>query len=183
MKKLFLLLFLTSCITSVQAQIAWNIRAGAGFSDLICKGSRMGSQFAYKAGLGTEYAIWRRNLLVMGAVEYAHKGSQCKDSSGMTYKLAGSHYAQIPLMIAGRINYKNFNATLKGGGYGSYAFASDKDALTNDKFDYGYVVSLDIEYLHFVLGVDYQRGLKNMIDDKYYKAYNSALYFNIGCRF
>lgn len=174
---------MTLCMTGIRAQIAWNVRAGAGFSTLIVNSHHMGSQLAWKAGLGMEYALWRNNILVMGAAEYAHKGSQCKDASGNIYKLADAHYMQVPVMMAGRYNLKNVNYTIKGGVYAAYAFANSKDAVTTDRMDGGYVLSLDIEYLHWVLGVDYQRGLKKLIDDEYYKVYNSALYFNIGYRF
>lgn len=200
MKRIFLIAISTLFAANSFAQTLVNVRLGYGTMQYT--GDEMTARSNYYAGVGVEFPIWHRLILQTsfastyrgGNFKYYHYGEREDKIVEQTLQLSS--------LIGYRMNVfiPKITVVVKGGAYASartgtphkryYYFYSNQHG-----FDYGLATGLDIEYRHWLLGVEYQRGLqKNEFTikqygegeytlDKTFSNYTSNLYVTLGYRF
>lgn len=201
MKKLLLTAVMALVAFCAQAQVTWNVKAGGGFSFITgtAEGGGNKGKMVAKAGIGAEIPL-AGNFMLMPSVEYAMKGMKWEsDDHNMLYKWE-LHYAQLPVFAAYRINLGGVaNMTAKLGPYFAYAFSGREkyelegmepvesnlfDYPNTNRFDVGGIVGLDLEYHHFVIGAEYERGFVSIFKDNGgISINNSSFYVTIGYKF
>lgn len=196
MKKFLVLLLTFFAVSSVSAQITWNLKGGIGVAT--CFGDMVNLQphLVGKIGGGIEKAF-TPNWSIMPSLEIAWKGAKYSER-GYSETL-DILYLQIPVMAAYRINLTdNWNMTIKAGPYlafgvwGSLAYNLNDNYYSNsgrenifdeytNRFDVGIDIGLDFEYRRFVFGLEYEVGAISIIKDE--SLHNSAFYATIGYKF
>ncbi len=208
MKKLFLIALISLAASNINAQVTWNVKVGGGMSFITGSNDRgeEKGKLVMKGGFGAEFPLGS-NFILMPSVEYAQKGWKWEytmsndDKTEVTTTL---HYVQVPVMMAYRVNMAKTNMTLKFGPYVAYCvngkskeknYGTYEDTFEYDFFgengdkakrtDVGIIGGLDFELHRFVIGVEYEKGFRNIL--RYYnsdkKVTNSSLYMTLGYKF
>ncbi len=200
MKKIILVLALIMGAVAVNAQITWNVKAGAGLSRIT--GGEGDMKFGWKIGVGIEKPL-SENWLIMPTLEFKQKGSTWSES----YDLSDSEiseaisitYIQLPIMAAYRIRLTDeVNMTFKAGPYFAYAlsgkieaeFDGEGDSMDlfdledSNRFDAGIAFGIDFEYHRFVGGLETEYGLVKVVGGEgSYSNKNLGLYVTLGYKF
>ena len=170
MKKQLLTMVFILCAVCAEAQVIWNVRAGAGVSRIT------DITFAWKGGFGAEIPISEKFLFVP-SFECAKKVVTDERYSSSSYSIGTSEpiYMQIPLQVGYKLMSRSlYEINLKLGPYFAYAIEDSPE----EDFDYGIDAGIDFEYRHLVIGLDFQAGFTSVGD--YKDHYTTAAFLTFG---
>lgn len=186
MKKIIVIIFITLSAVSVKARVIWDVRAGIGVSQHLNSHNYMnyGSMFAYKASVGLTVPLSSKCRFFF-PLEYAKKGGTLK---AIDQKLCDLSSIQLGFQFGYVISIKDCDLNVRIGPYGAGVIKNDTG---NDYIDYvydntdgdiGVTGGIDLEYRHFVIGLEYQCGVIH------YSTFtthfrSSATYLTFGYRF
>lgn len=192
MMKIFLktglILFLlgVSVLANSQNKVAvFGVRTGinlAGFDGVDNSKTRVG----FNLGVTADFRLSDYIYLLMG-LEYTAKGAKGElytESLGLTYKSTDKPaYLQMPIHVGylWAIN-RDFRLMFHGGPFIAYGLGGKKNqeyiydtrvdredidffGIGVGKFDFGLGAGVNVEYDRYVLGLGYDRGLKNFAPD------------------
>ncbi len=191
MKKILSVLFVFAVALSASAQITYNAKASLGLSSVDVSESVDGlkNKFVAKIGAGIEKPL-NENWALMPSLELAWKGYKIED--GDYGQDVSFMYIQVPVLAAYRLNLNgSWNMTAKAGPYFAYALSGDSgdeelgDFFDNGgkRFDAGIILAVDFEYHKYVIGLEYERGLTNIMDVESISVTNQAFYATVGYKF
>lgn len=177
--------------------VALSINAGVGTSTWVGDHSSGTSpRFAYRVGLGVDMPIQGRFGFRTG-VNFEQIGTNVdtKDIAKDLDTHVNQMYLEVPLMGTMRFGLKNADVVFNAGPYlavgvggktkASYRGESVSEKTFGDdglnRFDMGMDIGLGLEFDRFLVGLDTRYGFLHIADNT--KAYNIALFFNVGYKF
>lgn len=139
MRKQWIILALAAlCISTANAQVSWNVKAGVGSSDF--KGSPlMNTRFSYKAGVGMDIPLSAK-WAMQPTLYFTSKGSRADIYYGseqiteveVTHRL---YYLELPLFAAYKMNLApSTTLAVKAGPYVACGL-NGKASISNTDFD------------------------------------------------
>ena len=155
MKKQLLTMVFILCAVCAEAQVIWNVKAGAGVS-----GIQDRVDFAWTAGVGAEIPV-SNNWVFLPSFQYAHK------KVGHMFNSGGENgeFLQLPIQMGYNVKLSGLNKlVVKAGPYAAYSMTT----LSAASFDVGVDVGIDYIWKHYVLGIDYQNGFINLTREHFY---------------
>ncbi|MEG1742514.1 MAG: porin family protein [Acetivibrio sp.] len=204
-RKLFFVLFVFASVI-VSAQVTWNVKAGMNISSFTSTGdAKADAKIGYKLGAGMEYSfnkVWS----LQPSLLFSTKGAKLsEDGENVT---VNAMYLELPIMVAARLAVsEGLNIVINAGPYLAYGvggkmkvegegsidtFGETKIELEDEegnvetvespglkRFDAGLGVGFGLEFGKFLVGLDAQYGLTDIIEDFSTKNLN----FSIGAAY
>lgn len=177
-----------------QSPVSFHVKAGTGISSFWGKNTDGKAKFAYKVGVGMDYAfnkVWS----LQPSVNFVSKGYK-EEEAGIGKASMNELYLELPIMVAARLDLtKNSGLVLSTGSYVAYGVGGktsvvvekkiptmvgyetveDKYKLDtfghindgkmgNRRFDAGIGLGITYENRNIILGLESQLGLVNVND-------------------
>lgn len=102
--------------TYAQSPVSFQVKAGVGVASMWGKNTEEKAKFAYKAGVGMEYAF-NRTWALQPSLNFVSKGSREEDEDLGKAKV-NMFYLELPVMLAARLHLtKTSNLVISGGPY------------------------------------------------------------------
>lgn len=173
-KNLFLIAF-ALFTTSAFAQVSWNVKTGLNISNMT-NGDGTEAKVGFQIGGGMEYDFGN-NLSLQPSLLLTQKGTKGKmDDIDASFR---PMYLELPVMVAYRIKADdNLNVVFNAGPYLAYGVGGQLK-LTNDnasvgvdlfgdkgcfnRFDAGLGLGVGFEVSRFVIGLNGEIGLANVL--------------------
>lgn len=159
MKKIFLVLMITTVAAVANAQVKWDVRVGVNVSQF--SEGDAGLKLGLKAGVNAEFEFSELFALRPG-LYFSMKGSSedTKFASDFPSK-ANLSYIELPVLASFRFPVKNnFSLALNAGPYFACRVNKEPDMLPGvNTFDMGVEAGLDFVFGKFVFGPGVQYGL------------------------
>lgn len=197
MKRILLITISALFAANSFAQTLVNVRLGYGTMQYT--GDEMTARSNYYAGVGVEFPIWHRLMLQTSFASTLKGGGNIRWGKNGEYEGdISEHHLLLSSMIGYRMNVfiPKTTVVVKVGPFASVRTGSphaaryimEYDTEEMSGLDYGLAAGLDMEYRHWLLGVEYQRGLyKQEFElrdaNKTFSNYTSNLYVTLGYRF
>lgn len=152
------------------------IKTGGGISSVVGKHADTNLKFSFLKGISYDIAL-SNNFSIIPGLEIALKGCHTE----IIDETIHMWYLQMPILAALKFDISdNIKFAIKTGPYASYGlfgstvysysvFDSDEGFR---RFDMGAIVGVSLEIEHFMIGVEYSRGLRKL--DSHFKQYNQA---------
>lgn len=197
MKKFILSAILIVCAAFGMSAADLTINAGVGTSTRVGEHSTGSSpRFAYRVGLGVDLPIQGRFGFRTG-LNFEKIGTNI-DTDGLIDGLdlySDQMYLEVPLMGTMRFGLSNVNLVFNAGPYlgvgvggktkVAYRGESESAKTFGDdglhRFDMGMGLGAGVEINRFSVGIDTRYGFLHLAEGA--KAYNIAMFFNVGYRF
>ena len=189
MKRITMLLLLVMATVTMQARrVIWDIRAGAGVSQLLVNNKNLGSITAYKAAFGLTVPL-SNSCRFYFPLEYTKKGGKIK---AMDIPMFETSTAQIGMQFGYAVGIGPIDLNMRAGSYAAVYFDKKMGELFPEPLTYdgevGLTGGIDVEYRHYVLSVEYQYGLMKSMEfwrssNEKTTLYTSAVYVTLGYRF
>ncbi len=192
MKKLFLAAILAvSAVFGMNAEdISLSVKAGVGTSSWMGSNSpSSAARFAYRVGVGVDVPVSGKFGFQTG-LNFEGIGIKPADEV-KTSQL----YLELPLMATMRFGLGSGNLVFNAGPYlGVGVGGKNKLTVLGEtkstktfgdnglkRFDMGMGIGAGYEFSHFLVGIDTRYGFLHLAEGA--KAYNIAMFFNLGYRF
>lgn len=189
MKKGIVLALFALVASMSYAQIGWNVKAGANFSNFSnLDGSK--AKLGFQAGVGLEYAI-SDQFFVQPSLMFVTKGAKLGEAK------SNPMYIELPIMAATRFEIADEqNVVLKAGPYVAYGVAgktkvgsistdffkkSSDEVWGANRFDAGVGVGVAYEYSNYFVELNGGLGLTKI--HKAGKSKNMTFGLNLGYKF
>lgn len=173
---------------NAQEESKWTVKAGVGLSSVVGSDTDTKSIVSYKIGVSYDFGVTEKFFVIPG-LEYVNKGYKVDGVVGNI----NMSYLQIPIFAAYRFPISdNMKLSVKAGPYVSYGiFGSDIeddwssinvfDSDMFDRFDFGAIAGISLDFNQFMVGIEYSRGLKKLNSD--YSAFNQGYGIVFGYKF
>ncbi|MCY7351852.1 MAG: PorT family protein [Cytophagaceae bacterium] len=209
LSKISLLVIALLSAYSAAAQIRFGVKGGLNSSTFLISNNQFGyepkalpnGRLAWQAGLLADVGI-HRNFSVQPAVLLSSKGFQSTYDAGNGISIKYTYeplYVEIPVLALAKINlgdtfriYAGVGPYVAVGVGGKYTASGLGDSKTDITFgntnaadlkriDYGGSVALGVEFGKLIVGVNYNRGLANILaEDSDVKIRNASLGLTVG---
>lgn len=204
MKKLYLLVLCVLSAMLVNAQRPmWNVKLGLGASSWMGDGfGSSKSLFNQRIGVGVDIPLtgW---VSFQTGLNWTSKGAKYS-LVGDTKQTVNQNYFEMPILAAFHIGTpKNFDVVIAGGGYIGYGIVGKTEQKADDvtsswatfndacvshvkiwdglrRFDAGIQAGINLDFRHYLVGVEGEFGLARMWKDG---PRNLAIFATVGYKF
>lgn len=170
MKRIFLfIVFLGFCISSVNAQVAWGVRAGLCYSTMTGEGGSVSGKPSLEIGPTMYYAL-KNNLYINTGLMFSMKNFEADVTyieSGKTYSetLNGTgYYLDVPIYLGYAFSTTKTTFYFQAGPFVGFKLAEGGDELGVESLNAGVGAAVGINIKRFKIELGYQQGLLDVTD-------------------
>jgi hypothetical protein len=186
MKKIVFVALLGVISLYSQAQIVWGIRAGVGYTtSQSSDGVKTKGNMSFEIG-PTAYHSFSENFYLNTGLNFSLK--RFGDSNDTNESFGGMNYysCEVPVNLGTRFNLGNTSIYTQAGPFigvkfhESISFSESIDGVNNigtdfmNRLNYGIGAAVGVDIKKFKIELGYQKGLANIISDKFWKILKEA---------